>query len=94
MTPPAKRVEVQFVIERACPHATPSPALEAAFKMALPCPVWINWPPEPNTSHCCQTFPFVYRISRKGQRQVEKVFGKRLRYDAPVLCEHMGHVIE
>jgi hypothetical protein len=94
VTPPAKRVEVQFVIERKCPHSPrANEKFEGKFRALLPFAAWIYWPPEPNVFHDCDT-SLVYRVSRKGEKELEKLFRMKMLNGHSCLCEHMGHVIE
>jgi hypothetical protein len=91
MTPPAKRVEVQFVVEQICPNCdAPSAELRARLEQRLPFVVWVYWPPlEPSAP--CDGARFI--LTPKGHREAEIQCGKRMPGTRQV-CERCGHLIE
>lgn len=87
--------EVQFVIERRCPHNAKE-AYPAKFDQALPFPVWVRFPPEirEDPEFGCVETSIVYRLSAVGIRQLRRRFGVTANTKTPCVCEHMGQVIE
>lgn len=94
MTPPAKRVEVQFVIERACPHCVNDwkPLLAVA-----PIAVWVQYPAKPTPrSGICQDADTYFLLTPEGEATLEEAALGRMigSYGFNLVCGHMGHVIE
>lgn len=95
MTPPAKRVEVQFVIERACPALeVPIPAHQ------LPYAVWVKFPgvtrEDLQTDPCCDATQF-FAATPRGAWEMSLHFNRdpiASVFTTIWICEHMGHVIE
>jgi hypothetical protein len=98
VTPPAKRVEVQFVIERACPHGYSWPHGESVVKTinaSAPFSLWVWWPPDPpnRTSSDPCTDSASYMLSPRGLAEADLIFQRKVHRDS-YICSHMGHVIE
>ncbi len=96
MNPPAKRSEVQFVIERNCPKAEPGLRLDK-----FPYVIWVVYPPTPRSDLACETelpctSAFYYRVSNDSD-----IVEFRRHFGLPGdpgdrfwICGDAGHVIE
>jgi len=91
VTPPAKRVEVQFLIERNCHDDEP---FEAFGDDKLPYAVWVYFPAgplSPSPSNCSGN---LFQITPADVPRVFAHFGRCSSANRVFICEHMGHVIE
>jgi hypothetical protein len=80
-------IEVQFLIERECPHPSDTPTNLKTY----PAAVFVEWPPAPREppQDWCDS-PHFYRLLRKECRAL----GYDPRKADWFVCEHMGHLIE
>lgn len=94
MTLGVRKTEVQFIVERPCPHAH-GPNYQTKTEFPFVVKVW--WPAEARspTGTACPASNTVFRVTDRGLREAKKATKwARMQEPGACVCEHMGHVIE
>ena len=92
--------EVQFEVQRACPDHQPE-SVNRKPTSALPFAVWVYWPPKRRSqlaplglSRVCRTAEAFVHLTPEGQQEWMNRVPNAKWVEFPVLCEHMGRIIE
>lgn len=96
MTTPSERREVQFVIERLCPHFYSDPRYQEIYGPRMPFAVWVFWPAVTGLGQVCDAANAHYELTEQGKSDAVAGFGVHPTNENSrvTVCEHMGRVIE